>query len=221
MTLTPVMRRRHLRALNEHLVSINHVGEELLRLIVALANRAPSPIHPDPAPPKLGTLAKHPVWESRPREGRIFEKLASEACEALDRIVRGADPRQLVASLNRSRAIGSRLHVHQRKGIPPWRVSLGPPPVRTWRDAVLSGIAQALISAERIARCDACGYFFVRGRHRRQRFCSEECSTTFHNERRQKSGYFRKQRRRRMGERLGHALPVPGKRMRPHRRRAP
>lgn len=67
------------------------------------------------------------------------------------------------------------------------------------RAIVMWSLGNALQVADRIGRCErfSCGRYFLRRKRRDQRFCGARCSTAFHNERRQKAGYFKERRRRR------------------------
>ena len=78
---------------------------------------------------------------------------------------------------------------------------LQPRPILMWT------LGNALQLAARIGCCERCGRFFLRAKRQHQRFCTRTCSIAFHNERRQRDGYFKKRRRLRE-EGLGDAVPL-------------
>jgi hypothetical protein len=133
------------------------------------------------------------------------------AAKQLQREVRGAltailarNPRPLISQFNRAGALryvvwwGDSPHSKRRKSQPKrWNLARLPrgTGLQYLRQVITIWIVDTLPFAERLGRCARCEQFFLSQRTRPQRFCSERCSTEWHNKRRLASGYFTERRR--------------------------
>ena len=139
---------------------------------------------------------------------RELRSLQREVRKALQDVTKGLNLRPLLNRINRD---GGYRYVIDAMPPPEEGLRVGPvrpnwqimwvPAVPTCpRQAGLWALGQALGVARRIGRCDQCQHYFLRKKEQRQRFCSEVCSTAFHNERRLASGYFKQRRAERRKE---------------------
>lgn len=137
-------------------------------------------------------------------------RLQREVRESLRHIVEGTNLWPLINKINRAAEYRYQLDARRPVGEPfragpvraDWRISWEPATPTNPRQAALWAVAQTLTVASRIGRCDHCRTFFLARKRHLRRFCSERCSTQFHNERRVASGYFAARRKtRRIGTR--------------------
>lgn len=134
------------------------------------------------------------------------KRIQCEVREALAAITRG-DPAPLTRALNRfapfhcrvSREPVSRRPGAKRVSRLRWRVAWAPEHTRGPQSAVVDHLLTALRFADRLGRCQHCTKFFLSERQwkRVPKFCSQQCTTAFHNRKRLASGYFTKWRRER------------------------
>jgi hypothetical protein len=129
------------------------------------------------------------------------EQLQRETRKVLEGI-RRSDPRPLARVFNRAGPFRYAVWSEERpsknrRGRPQkeWYVFRVPTGRRYARQLMTIYIVDTLPFANRLGRCDQCARFFLRERERPQRFCTERCSTEFHNKARLASGYFTRRRR--------------------------
>jgi hypothetical protein len=149
------------------------------------------------------TIDHRRAFPKNDRGFREAKRLQREVQEVLRAII-ARDPRPLSNHFKRAGALrhgiswGESLQSKRGKSQPKtwnlFRIPQGAG-IQYLRQVITIWIVDTLPFTERLGRCDHCEEFFLSQRARPHRFCSEPCSTRFHNKRRLSEGYFTKRRR--------------------------